>query len=278
MSRASPYFQELAAEELAFEDLAGLTRLGRDLGLVTGLTVFDEAGLDLARAAGADFLKIASGDLNHHRLLARATASGQPVFVSTGAGDETEVEAALALLDPARTVILQCAALYPAPPGAANLAVMAGWLARGLAAGYSDHGLGPGAARLALALGARVLEKHFTLVRTLPGGDNAISATPEEFRRLADWAEEVCLLTGDRIKRVQPGEDAARPLIRRAVLAARNLSAGTRLALEDLALKRPPATGPNLLGPEGLELAIGRRLARPLAEGEPLTRADLDDG
>ncbi|MDR2724663.1 MAG: N-acetylneuraminate synthase family protein [Candidatus Adiutrix sp.] len=278
VSKASPYFQELAAEELPFEDLAGLVRLGRDLGLVTGLTVFDEAGLDLAREAGADFLKIASGDLNHHRLLALAFASGHPVFVSTGAGDESEVEAALALSDPARTVFLQCAALYPAPPASANLAVMAGWLARGLAAGYSDHGLGSGAARLALALGALVLEKHFTLVRTLPGGDNAISATPEEFHRLAAWAGEVCILTGDRNKRVQPEEQAARPLIRRAVLAARALAAGTRLAPGDLALKRPPAAGTDLLGPEGLELAIGRRLARPLAEGEPLTRADLADG
>jgi sialic acid synthase SpsE len=278
LSRGSPYFQELAAEELPFEDLAELVRLGRNLGLITGLTVFDEAGLDLVRAAEADFIKIASGDLTHHRLLARAAAEERPVFVSTGAGDETEVEAALAVLTPGRTVLLQCAALYPAPPASANLAVMAGWLARGLNAGYSDHTLGLNAARLALALGARVLEKHFTLVRTLPGGDNLLSATPEEFRRLADWAEEVSLLTGDRIKRVQPGEEVVRPLIRRAVLAARILPAGTRLALEDLALKRPPAARPALWGPEGLELAVGRRLKRSLAEDEPLTRADLIDG
>jgi sialic acid synthase SpsE len=154
---------------------------------------------------------------------------------------------------------------------------MAGWLARGLAAGYSDHGLGPAAARLALALGARVLEKHFTLVRTLPGGDNAISAVPEEFRRLAAWAEEVCLLTGERTKRVQPGEETARPLIRRAVLAARVLPAGTRLALDDLALKRPPAASPDFWGPEGLDMAVGRLLAKPLAEDEPLTRGHLAD-
>lgn len=277
-SRVSPYFKELAAEELSFDHLAALLRLGRALGLVTGLTVFDEAGLDLARTAGVDFLKIASGDLTHHRLLARAAALGKPVFISTGAGDETEVEAALAVLAPERTVVLQCAALYPAPPASANLAVMAGWLARGLAAGYSDHALGLAAARLALALGARVLEKHFTLVRTLPGGDNPLSATPEEFRRLADWAEEVRLLTGEGIKRLQPGEEAVRPLIRRAVLAARNLPAGTRLALEDLALKRPPAAGPALWGPEALDMAVGRRLKRSLAEDEPLTGADLSDG
>jgi sialic acid synthase SpsE len=279
LSRASPYFEELAAEELSFESLASLVRLGRELGLATGLTVFDEAGLDLARTEGADFLKISSGDLTHHRLLARAAAAGLPVFISTGAGDETEVEAALKVLAPARLVVLQCASLYPAPPDSANLAVMAGWLARGLAAGYSDHGLGLSAARLALALGARVLEKHFTLVRTLPGGDNFLSATPEEFRRLADWEEEARILTGDRTKRVQPGEKDIRPLIRRAVLAARALPAGTRLAPEDLALPRPPAAGPGLWGPEGLDLAIGRTLASPLAEDAPLTRADLaDDG
>ena len=275
MSRASPYFQELAAEELPFEALAELLRLGRDLGLVTGLTVFDEAGLDLALAAGADFLKIASGDLTHHRLLARASAAGPPVFISTGAGEAAEAEAALAVLNPDRTVLLQCTALYPAPPASANLAVMAGWLARGLKAGYSDHVLGLAAAKLALALGARVLEKHFTLVRTLPGGDNAISATPEEFRRLADWAEEACILTGDQTKRVQPGEEAVRPLIRRALLAARVLPAGVRLTSEDLALKRPP--GPGLLGLEDLERVIGRRLARAMTPDEPLTGGHLAD-
>ena len=230
MSRASPYFEELATEELSFESLDSLVRLGRALGLVTGLTVFDEAGLDLARTAGADFLKVSSGDLTHLRLLALAERAGRPVFVSTGAGDETEVEEALKILAPDRTVLLQCTSLYPAPPDSLNLAVMAGWLARGLAAGYSDHSLGLAAPRLALSLGGLVLEKHFTLVRTLPGGDNALSATPEEFRRLADWALEVNLLTGDRTKRLQSGEEESRPLIRRAVLAARALPAGTRLA------------------------------------------------
>jgi len=278
MSRASPYFEELAAEELSFEVLTSLVGLGRDLGLVTGLTVFDEAGLDLAGAAGVDFLKISSGDLTHHRLLDQAAATGRPVFVSTGAGDETEVEAALKVLAPARLALLHCTSLYPAPPASANLAVMTGWLARGLTAGYSDHGLGLAAARLALALGARILEKHFTLVRSWPGGDNSLSATPEDFLGLADWAEEVCLLTGDRTKRVQAGEETIRPLIRRAVLAARALPAGTRLTLEDLALKRPPAAGPDLWGPEGLDQAVGHLLARPLAEGAPLTRADLADG
>ena len=278
MSRANPYFEELAAEELPFESLAFLVGLGRSLGLVTGLTVFDEAGLDLARTAGVDFLKISSGDLSHHQLLAKAAGTGSPIFASTGAGEEVEVEAALKILPPARTVLLQCTALYPAPPDSANLAVMAGWLARGLAAGYSDHGLGLAAARLALALRALVLEKHFTLVRTLPGGDNAISATPEEFRRLAHWAQEVNILTGDRVKRVQPGEKDIRPLIRRAILAARALPVGTSLTLEDLALKRPPAASEDLWGPESLDLVIGRSLKRPLAEGEPLTRADLADG
>ena len=278
MSRDSPYFQELAAEELPFEALAELVRLGRNLGLVTGLTVFDEAGLDLARTAGADFLKISSGDLTHHRLLARARAAGPPVFVSTGAGEAAEAEAALAVLNPARTVLLQCTALYPAPPSSANLAVMAGWLSRGVAAGYSDHGLGLDAARLALALGALVLEKHFTLVQTLPGGDNTISATPDEFRRLADWAQDICILAGDQTKRVQPEEEAARPLIRRAVLAARALPAGTRLAPGDLALKRPPAAGPGLWGPEDLEKAMGRLLARSMTPDEPLTGSHLADG
>ncbi|MDR3038741.1 MAG: N-acetylneuraminate synthase family protein [Candidatus Adiutrix sp.] len=279
LSPLSPYYRDLAAEELPFATLAALVRLGQSLGLAAGLTVFDEEGLALAETAGADFLKISSGDLTHHRLLARAAEAGRPLFLSTGAGEEAEVEAALAVLAPVRErlVVLQCTALYPAPPVSANLAVLARRLGCGPAAGYSDHVPGLDASRLALSLGALVLEKHFTTDRSRPGGDNALSATPEEFRQLADWAEEVVLLTGSPVKRVQPGEEAVRPLIRRALVLTRDRPAGAGLTSADLALKRPPAAGPGLLGPDQLEPVLGRVLKRALAEGAALTKDDLAD-
>lgn len=279
LSPLSPYYEELAAEELPFEQLAALVTRAHGLGLAAGLTVFDPAGLELARDCRADFLKISSGDLTNGPLLELAARADRPLFVSTGAAEAGEVASARELLAPAREhlVLLQCAALYPAPAEAANLEVMVEWLAAGLAAGYSDHFLGPEAALAALTLGALVLEKHFTLDRELPGGDNAISAEPEEFAELAAWAELSLKLRGRGGKRPHPLERPIRPLIRRVVTAARDLPGGHRLETDDLLLRRPPPSAEGL-EPKMLPDLPGRRLKAPLFNGAPLTRADLDDG
>jgi len=277
LSRLSPYYEELALEELTFERLAVLVGQARRLGLAAGLTVFDEDGLALADECRADFIKISSGDLTNHDLLARAARAQQPLFISTGAATETEVRDALAVLKPAkeRLVLLQCTSLYPAPPESANLAAMVRWLEEGLAAGYSDHVLGPEAAIMALTLGAVVLEKHFTIDRALPGGDNSLSALPADFRELARWVPLRESLWGAPVKSPHPLEAPMRPIIRRAVLAARELKAGRRLNADDLALMRPPPAD-DLLGPDCLAGLIGRVLKENLAEGAPLTWAALE--
>lgn len=277
LSPLNPYYNELAAEELAFTDLAVLADQAHRLGLACGLTVFDWSGLDLARDCRADYLKISSGDLTNPPLLELAARAGLPLFVSTGAAEAAEVDQALAALAPAEEVLLmQCASLYPAPPEAANLEVMAGWLAAGRAAGYSDHCLGLEAAGAALALGALALEKHFTIDRALPGGDNEISATPEEMAQLARWAELAPILRGSGLKAPHQLEAPMRPLIRRAVVAASDLLAGQTLTADDLSLLRPPP-GPGLLEPKELPGLVGRILKRPLARGAALTRADLEE-
>ena len=286
LSRLSPYYDELAAEELPFADLASLVKLAHTNGLAAGLTIFDEQGLRLAAECGADFIKISSGDLTNYPLLEKAVTAEQPVFISTGAADEEEVNAALKICAPARDrlVIMQCTSLYPAPPETANLAVMASWLNNGLAAGYSDHVSGLTVAWAALSLGAMVLEKHFTTDQTLPGGDNAISALPEDFTKLRAWPAEKHnaiksaaprpVWWGRAEKRPHPLELPMRPVIRRAVVAAEHLSAGQVLTKADLALRRPPAGG-EFLGPKDYEKLPGRTLKRDLPAGTPLTWPDL---
>ncbi|MDR0881898.1 MAG: N-acetylneuraminate synthase family protein [Candidatus Adiutrix sp.] len=280
ISSQSPYYEELATEELPFEQLGDLVAQAQKLGLAAGLTVFDREGLALAREAGADFIKISSGDLTNTDLLRLAAEAGRPLFVSTGAAEEAEVARALALLAPARDqlVLLQCASLYPAPPEAANLAVMVNWLAAGLAAGYSDHTLGLEVAEMAITLGAVALEKHFTLNRGLPGGDNRISAQPEDLRQLARWAELSRQALGEAVKAPHPLESPIRPVIRRAVVAAGHLPAGHRLAPADLALRRPPPTAGPLLGPDDLAGLASRVLTTSLTPGEAVTWAAVSGG
>lgn len=278
MSPLSPYYRDLEAEELPYDDLASLIVQAKDYGLLAGLTAFDEDGIELARSAGADFIKISSGDITHHRLLEKAARTGKVIFLSTGASTQTEVDAAREILHPAkkRLVILQCTSLYPTSPDQVDMAVMDRWLRSGLAAGYSDHTLGTAAARLAIALGAFVLEKHFTTDKNLPGGDNAISALPYDFLDLAEWAAIQGSLRGDDVKRIQEGEREARPLIRRAVVAKRDLPEGLRLTENDLSLRRPPAAE-EALGPDYLGHVLGRHLARAIGAGDLITLGALAD-
>ena len=278
LSGLSPYYQELRAEELPFKALGELAATAHDLGLAVGLTVFDQAGLELADRCRADFIKISSGDLTYHRLLNQAALVGRPLFVSTGAATEAEVLAALEALAPARErlVLMQCAAIYPAPPESANLAVMSGWMSQGMLAGYSDHTIGLDAPMMAIALGAAVLEKHFSTDRHLPGGDNSISALPDDFKSLARWKSVCQTLHGQTDKKPHPLEETIRPLFRRAVVASRDLAAGRRLTESDLALKRP-ASAAHILGPECFDRLIGATLKAEIKEGEALTKIHLAD-
>ncbi|MDR2946484.1 MAG: N-acetylneuraminate synthase family protein [Candidatus Adiutrix sp.] len=278
LSPLSPYYDELAAEELPFDQLGKLVKQAHGLGLAAGLTVFDAAGIAFAQGCGADFLKISSGDLTHPYLPRRAAETGLPLFLSTGAAEEAEVSAALAALGdtPGGLVIMQCAALYPAPAEAANLAVMRRWQSEGLKAGYSDHTLGLNAAKLAVAMGAAAVEKHFTTDRNLPGGDNSISATPEEFNELVRWRNTCGVMLGQPVKRPHPLEVPMRPVIRRALVAGRPLCAGDILAAEDVKLQRPPSSTEELLAPDRLAEVVGRCLTQDVPQGAALRLSDLE--
>ncbi|MDR1165428.1 MAG: N-acetylneuraminate synthase family protein [Deltaproteobacteria bacterium] len=292
-----PGFAELAREETPFAVLADAMELAHSLGIKAGLTVFDQEGVEFASRHDADFVKISSGDLTYHALLRLAAASGIPLALSTGASTQEEVEAALRVVAETGArlwSLLQCSSLYPTPPEAANLAVMDRWLGDGLPAGFSDHTLGVQGAFAALALGARLLEKHFTVDRALPGGDNFMSATPQEAAAIArraakaERAENAANAAGgagggadprstpyygDPQKRLGPLE---RPeLIRRAAVAARALSRGAPLHDEDLLFQRvpPPPGDEPLLRPD--EPFAGRALVRPKEKGEPLLARDL---
>ncbi|MDR2386516.1 MAG: N-acetylneuraminate synthase family protein [Deltaproteobacteria bacterium] len=256
LHQSSPYYDELKSEELAFEDLYNLGQLAQGLSLSFGLTVFDLDGLELAQAIGCDFIKISSGDLTYHPLILAAAQSKIPLVLSTGASNQDEVDQALALTKN-QAYLLQCASLYPAPERAINLAVMDRWLQNGLRAGLSDHSLALEPMKWAYFLGARIIEKHFTLDRGLPGGDNSMSLEPAGMAQLLaeiealkrdqknlknlDRAYLIKTLPeqafwGQELKRPQLGEKPS--LIRRYALASREIKKGEKLSLENIVFKR----------------------------------------
>ena len=227
-------------------------------------------------------IKIASSDLNFHPLLAAAAAKGKPVIMSTGMGTQVEVQAAVDTIAdnlPAGTsledslVLLHCITAYPTPVEEANLsAVRTLAEAFPVTVGYSDHTLGVEAALVAAALGARVIEKHFTMDKTRTTfRDHALSADPQDLAKLASALHSFDDVLGSGEKRPMPSEAGNLVAARRSIVASRDLSAGTVLSLGDLDFVRPG----DGLNPSLASSVVGQRLNVPLRRHDKLTEAQL---
>jgi N-acetylneuraminate synthase/N,N'-diacetyllegionaminate synthase len=238
-------------------------------------TPFDEESLALVAELGAPAIKIASGDVTHWPLLRAAARCGRPLLLSTGAATFEELAGALAAIREVRAVpvvLMHCTAAYPAPDAEANLAAIPALREQfGLPVGFSDHTLGVDVALGAVAVGACVVEKHFTTDVNLPGGDNAMSITPLELERLVRGSRRVAAARGAEGARPTASERVLLPAMRRSLVAARPLAAGSTLTADSLAAKRP-ARG---IAPCDLEKVLGRRTTRALAADEALRWEDL---
>ncbi|MFI4881750.1 MAG: N-acetylneuraminate synthase family protein [Phycisphaerales bacterium JB064] len=272
--------------ELPLEVAREAIDLAHDLGLHAIATVFDLPLLPLAERLPLDAYKTASPDLVHKPLLDGSVATGKPLIVSTGAASRDEVQRAVGWLAPARDrlAVLQCVSSYPTPPEHAAVAAVAD-IADVFAGpvGYSDHTTLTDTGALAVTFGARMLEKHLTLDRTLPGPDHAASIEPAElaeYVRLcqsayegqwqADPADE---RLGAPTKFMLPIEADVRQVARRSIVAARDLPAGHVLSMDDFAFKRP-AGG---LEPWQADLLLGKRLEFPIVADRAIMPHDVMD-
>ena len=226
-----------------------MAELARVKGMLFLATSFDVETLEWM-APFMSAIKIASGDLDYIPLLAAAARSGKPVVISTGMGVLSEVGAAVRTVEqylPSdRTVedslaLLHCISAYPTPLAEVNLRAMETLRdTYGLTVGYSDHTLGIGVAAAALALGARIIEKHFTLDKTRTTfRDHALSADPAEMRRLASLVRVFDDVLGTGEKRPMPCEQSAVSAARRGAVALRDIPAGTNLTAADVDFVRP---------------------------------------
>lgn len=235
-------------------------------------TPFDGADVPRLVALGAPAIKLASTDLNNAPLQRAAIATGLPLIVSTGAATAREIFAAVARLRAGgagrRLVLLHCVSGYPTPIDAANVAAIRR-LARRCRApvGFSDHTTSVQIGGWAAAAGACVLEKHFTLDRSAPGPDHAMSLEPHELRDYIRFAREAHAALGAGRLGMQPLEADVRASARRSVVAARPLKRGETLDADALALKRPSGGIP----PDEFDALLGRRLLCDVAADAALS-------
>lgn len=273
-------YQRMQKNELTWDQFHVLAEDARKAGVLFLCTCFDA---DTVRALD-DVLpafKIASGDLTDDELLAAVAATGKPVILSTGMGADEEIDHALdvvaagagraALAD--RVVLLQCTSSYPCPPEQVNLRALTHMRKRhGLRVGYSDHTLDLLACQAAVAMGACVIEKHFTDQKDGRAfRDHALSAEAGDFKELVRCVRLIEVMLGREEKQVQPAEDAARAPMRRSLAVRRDVPAGARIT-EDLLIALRPSSGWPVRDRASL---IGRTLARALAAGDLVKAEDL---
>jgi sialic acid synthase SpsE len=270
LGAAPTQLEMLRALELPEEAHARCKALCDELGVLYLCTPFERASADFLDGIGVAAFKVSSGDLDNHPLLRHVAAKGKPMILSTGMAELDEVAAAVRAVRDAGDVslaLLQCTTEYPADPAKANLRAMATLRAAFDApAGFSDHTPGREAALAAVALGACIVEKHFTLDRALPGPDHKASIEPEELRGLVRAIRCVESALGDGVKRPTPEELATARLVRKGLVAARDIPAGAVMTGDMLTTMRP-ALG---LAPSALPTVVGRVAARAISRFEPI--------
>jgi N,N'-diacetyllegionaminate synthase len=208
-------------------------------------TGFDSNSVDLLVEYGLDRLKIPSGEITNLPYLRHLGSLGLPVILSTGMSTLGEIEAALDVLAKAGTprnkvTVLHCNTEYPTPMADVNLrAMLAIRDALKVSVGYSDHTPGIEVAIAATALGAIVIEKHFTLDRSLPGPDHKASLEPTELGAMVRAIRNIEVALGDGVKRPMPSELKNRAVGRKSIVASRSIAAGEPYSADNLVIKRP---------------------------------------
>ena len=245
-------------------------------GIMFLSTPFDFPSADLLESLSVPAYKVPSGEITNWPFLEHIASKGKPVILSTGMSDLNEVEQAVKVLRAAgcsELAILHATSSYPATAASANLRAM-----RTLSdsfhtpVGLSDHTTGIEVALAATALGACILEKHFTLDRSLAGPDHKASLEPTELRSLVRGIRTVESALGDGRKRPVPSEEDVRRVARRSIVARRTIPSGTLIARDLLAYKRP-GTG---IPPSRLGDVIGRKTTRTIPADTLIRFEDLE--
>src|SRR5215208_4566960 len=236
-------FEMLRRLELSPEAHRELQSYCEERGIIFLSTPFDEEAVDLLDELGVPAFKISSGDLTNSPLLEHVARKGKPVILSTGMSELSELIEAVSVLNTAgceTPILLHCVSNYPADPAEVNLRAMQTMRsAFDVPVGFSDHTQGIDVALAAVALGACVIEKHFTLDRTLQGPDHLASLEPTELRELVRSTRRVEKALGSGRKVPTASEMETAKVARRSLVAARDIAAGATLEREMVVMRRP---------------------------------------
>lgn len=274
-SRASKSYELFSSLELSEEAWREIAQYAKQNEIEFSASIFGRYSADLLESIGCNCFKIASGDLTYVQLLKHVAKKGKPIILSTGMSYMDEVERAINIIRGEgndRIALLHCVSNYPADINDTNLrAINTMKDATNLPIGFSDHSVGSLIPVVAVAMGAAIIEKHFTLDRNLPGPDHKLSMPPADFRDMVDKIRIIEAAMGNGLKEPAEKEIPMRLSSRRSIVAAKDIAEGEVISLNSIKIARPG----NGLAPEMLEKVIGRSSKRKIRMETPIVREDV---
>jgi pseudaminic acid synthase len=246
-----------------------LFELARELGMECFSTPFDKSAVDFLEDLDPPAYKVASFELVDLPLIEYVASKGRPIIMSTGMGTLSEIEEAVEVVKSAGVplTLLKCTSAYPSPPEATNLRTIPHMAeAFGVPVGLSDHTLGTAVPVAAIALGACVIEKHFTLSRDDGGPDSAFSLEPDEFTVMVDAVRTAKQALG-KVKYAVTEKETASRVFRRSLFVVQDLQAGDRITTENVRSIRPG----HGLPPKYYDTLLGRSVTKSVKAGTPMS-------
>lgn len=253
---------------LSFEEFVPLKEYCEKIGIGFLSTPFDNESIDFLDRLGCDFWKIPSGEITNYPYIVQIAKTKKPVILSTGMSTVEEISEAMDVLKEygcPRISLLHCNTQYPTPFADVNLRAMLTLKKTfSVAVGYSDHTLGIEVPVAAVAMGAEIIEKHFTLDRKMEGPDQKASLEPDELKAMVLAVRNIERALGDGEKRVTDSERENKAVARKSIIAARNIMQGELLTEENITTKRPG----NGISPMRWKEVLGTEAIRDFVEDE----------
>lgn len=272
-------FQMVKKLELSFDDFVLIEKKCKDLNIGFMSTGFDIPSLNFLNTFSPEYYKIPSGELTNKPYLEYLGKLAKKIILSTGMADLDEIKQAIFILekvgvDKKKIIVLHCNTEYPTPFNDVNLLAMLQIKKEiGVEIGYSDHTLGIEVPIAAVALGAKIIEKHFTLDRSLPGPDHLASLEPDELKAMVNGIRNIELaISGSGIKEASESEKSNKIIARKSIHIWKNLKIGHILSYSDLIMKRPG----DGISPMEIDSVLGKKTTKNLTEDTKLEWKHLD--
>ncbi|WP_069650359.1 N-acetylneuraminate synthase [Caloranaerobacter ferrireducens] len=264
-------YEMLKKLELTYEDHLELYNYCEKKGIMFISTPFDIDSVDLLEKLGVKMYKLGSGDLTNKPLLKYVASKNKPIILSTGMASLAEVEEAVKWIQQEgnnQIILLHCTSNYPTSYKDVNLKAMETMRqAFKLPVGYSDHTIGIEVSIAAVAMGACVIEKHFTLDKEMKGPDHRASLEPEELKQMVSSIRNIELSMGDGIKRCTPNEENVKKVARKSIVAVKYIEKGEVITEDKIAIKRPEYG----IKPKYIDEIIGYKAVQSIKEDTPIT-------